>query len=158
MFEMFQDEEDEDDEEQKVPSEKPSVLDTNNSFCWGCGEKWVDGHICDSSFRRDLCEILQNAEVKKIGQVEGVPSIRCCPNCCQLLYHIDCCKHMRCGQCKKYFCFVCMKPQKEGRWQCGSSSTVCPVAERQNLDSFLDNIVITKAQFRFFDDQENRKK
>eukprot|EP01083_Nonionella_stella_P265357 898957_1 len=121
------------------------------SFCWGCGVEWSEDHFCDSSFRNELIKILKEAEIKKIGQVEKVPSIRCCPNCCQLIYHSDACKHMKCGGCKVDFCFVCTKPKKDGNWQCGSHSSVCPVAPIQNMDTLPDTIVITKQSFQLFD-------
>jgi len=125
-------------------------LKTFNLFCWCCGSEWIDGHICDSSFKHDLVSILSMAETKKIGSVDNVPSIRCCPNCCQLLFHIDCCKHMQCRTCKTDFCFVCMKPTKDGNWQCGSHSSKCPVADRQNIDTLPDTIVITKKLFQLY--------
>lgn len=122
----------------------------NTSFCWGCGEKWDDGHICDSSFRSELVDILSKAETKKIGDVDGVPEIRCCPNCCQLITHTEACKHMKCKACKTDFCFVCLKSKKNGNWQCGNSGTVCPIADRQNMVTLPDNIVINKKSLKLF--------
>eukprot|EP00483_Globobulimina_turgida_P000633 UN00633 len=120
------------------------------NFCFCCGLEWSDGHICDSSFKSDLCEILLGAETKKIGSVDNVPSIRCCPNCCQLIFHVDACKHMQCRGCKTDFCFVCMKARKDGNWQCGSHSDVCAVAPKQSEDSLPDTIVITKKSFQLY--------
>eukprot|EP01083_Nonionella_stella_P265359 898960_1 len=85
MFGMFEDEYDidSDDEngnelERKYDENGYVILEATNSFCFCCGEEWIRGHICDNSFRRDLIEILEKTETKKIGKVEGVPSIRCC--------------------------------------------------------------------------------
>eukprot|EP01084_Bolivina_argentea_P090963 163815_1 len=160
---MFEDEYDidSDDEngnelERKCDENGYVILEATNSFCFCCGEEWIKGHICDNSFRRDLIEILEKTETKKIGKVEGVPSIRCCPTCCQLLYHISCCKHMKCKNCKTNYCHVCLKPQKDRKWQCGSSGTVCPVAPRQNMDTLPDNIVITKQKFQLFEEIEKK--
>merc|ERR1712176_13469 len=146
MFRVYDDESDEDSDDEieeamkainsmfdddEPDFEDKILIESLNEFCWCCGSKWFDGHICDSSFKRDLVEILSNAETQTIGSVTDVPSIRCCPSCCQLLFHIDCCKHMQCKNCKTDFCFVCLKPKKNGSWQCGSHSTPCPVADRQ---------------------------
>ena len=153
MFGMF-----EDDDEEPIIESKPEydengyrILSPTNSFCFCCGEEWIEGHICDNQFRRDLIEILQTAPVKKIGYVEGVPSVRACPNCCQLLFHIEYCKHMHCKGCKKRFCMVCLKPKKDGNWQCGGSSDRCPIAPRQNDKTLPHNIVITKQKFELFE-------
>jgi len=156
LFDMFQeDEDDSDDEDEK---EVASVVNTpmltdHTPFCFCCGKEFKNGHVCDNSFRKDLIEVLANADPKKIGSVSDVPSIRACPTCCQLLFHIDCCKHMQCKTCKTKFCHVCLKTQdSNGKWQCGSSSTVCPAAPRQNESTLPDNIVITKQKFKLFDD------
>jgi len=166
MFNMFTDPEDEPDEEEKCNSFKPKydengyrILSPTNSFCFCCGEEWIEGHICDNQFRKDLIEILKTAPVKKIGQVEGVPSVRACPNpsCSQLLFHIEYCKHMHCQGCKKRYCHVCLKPKLDGKWQCGGSSDRCPIAPRQNEDTLPDNIVITKQKFTLFERVEDEK-
>merc|ERR1712228_204921 len=121
-----------------------------NTFCFCCGDNWTDGHVCDSSFKSDLVSILSQAEKKRIDSVSDVPSIRSCPNCAQLITHTDACKHMKCSRCYKDFCFVCLKMKKNGKWQCGSYSSACPVAPPQNEDSLPNNIVITKKAFRLF--------
>eukprot|EP00486_Rosalina_sp_Unknown_P006083 CAMPEP_0201575786 /NCGR_PEP_ID=MMETSP0190_2-20130828/21202_1 /ASSEMBLY_ACC=CAM_ASM_000263 /TAXON_ID=37353 /ORGANISM="Rosalina sp." /LENGTH=785 /DNA_ID=CAMNT_0048005855 /DNA_START=12 /DNA_END=2369 /DNA_ORIENTATION=- len=120
------------------------------SFCFGCGDEWMDGHICDDTFRTELVEILAKAETKTIGEVKNVPAIRCCPECSQLITHTDACKHMKCKGCKTDFCFVCLKKKKNGNWQCGSHSTVCPVAKPQDIDALPDTIIINKKAFKLF--------
>eukprot|EP00485_Elphidium_margaritaceum_P001716 CAMPEP_0202692492 /NCGR_PEP_ID=MMETSP1385-20130828/6847_1 /ASSEMBLY_ACC=CAM_ASM_000861 /TAXON_ID=933848 /ORGANISM="Elphidium margaritaceum" /LENGTH=681 /DNA_ID=CAMNT_0049348029 /DNA_START=40 /DNA_END=2085 /DNA_ORIENTATION=+ len=119
-------------------------------FCFGCGAQFDDGHICDDSFRSELCTILGQAELKNVGSVEQVPSVRCCPHCCQLIYHTDACKHMDCKSCKTSFCFVCLKEKKNGSWQCGSHSDPCPVAPPQNIKTLPDAILIHKQRFKLF--------
>jgi len=167
MFNMFDAEEDQDDEEDKCNAFKPEydengyrILSPTNSFCFCCGEEWIEGHICDNQFRKELIEILNTAPVKKIGYVENVPSVRACPNpnCSQLLFHIEYCKHMHCSKgCKKRFCMVCLKPKKDGKWQCGGSSDRCPVAPRQDESTLPDNILITKQKFTLFERVEEPK-
>jgi len=128
------------------------VTRVQKAFCWGCGVDWEEGHVCDSSFKQDLCDILSMAEKKKIGEQDGVPSIRCCPNCCQLITHTQACKHMDCRNCRKSFCFVCLKPRLSTGWQCGSYSSKCPggVAPAQGMESLPDAIVITKNAFHLY--------
>lgn len=105
-------------------------------FCWQCLMPWVGGGVScrnlecsgvDSRYKH-----LQTCDTKTIGQVSGVPSVRCCVECGMLINHIDKCKHMACN-CGYSFCFVCLKPQIKdtGKWQCGISSEICAVAPRQ---------------------------
>jgi len=148
---MFDDDDiSEPEEEEKEVFGHCKVTSVHNAFCWGCGEGWSVGHVCDSSFKRDLCDILAMAEKKTIGSVEGVPSIRCCPSCCQLISHVQACKHMDCKNCRKSFCFVCLKPRLDSGWQCGSYSNPCPVAAVQGMESLPDAIVITKNAFNLY--------
>merc|ERR1712154_266368 len=122
-----------------------------NSFCWCCGEKWRDGHLCDSSFKADLVSILTKAETKTIGEVDEVPAIRCCPKCSQLITHTEACKHMHCSQCNTDFCFVCLKTtDDDGEWQCGGSGDICDIAPRQNEETLPNAIVINKRAFKLF--------
>ena len=158
MFGHFDDEEDGEEEEEEDEDVMPEfeqlvVRKLVNGYCWCCGEGWVSGHICSSSFKEDLCELLSVAETKQIGSVQSVPSLRCCPNpkCCQLITHTEACKHMKCRGCSTDFCFVCLKQKDEkGRWQCGSHSTPCPVAERQDMQSLPDTMVLTKQSFHLY--------
>lgn len=139
---MFDD--DETEYEEKV------TIKMDNQFCFCCGDKWSDKHVCDSSFKKDLVAILEDAPKKQIDSVENVPSIRSCPSCAQLIFHMEACKHMNCSACHTDFCFVCLKPKKNGRWQCGSYSDACPVADTQTEESLPDTIVITKKAFQLF--------
>jgi len=107
-------------------------LCSSSVFCWGCNEKWSDGHICDTSFKAQTMEIISKCDTKQIGNVKKVPSIRCCPKCNQLINHRSACKHMKCSFCKTDFCFVCLKMKKKTSWQCGGSSDRCPIHKRQN--------------------------
>merc|ERR1711879_78455 len=145
------DSEDEEPEERKIVGYNP-VSKVHNAFCWGCGVDWEEGHVCDSSFKQDLCDILQMAEKKTIGEQTDVPSIRACPMCQQLITHVQACKHMDCRSCKKAFCFVCLKPRLDSGWQCGSYSSKCPggVAPVQGMDALPDAIVITKNAFHLY--------
>jgi len=119
-------------------------------FCWQCGCEWDGHHRCDSSFRSELIAILSAAKTKKIGEMEGVPEIRCCPKCGQLITHCAACKHIQCRSCRSDFCFICLVPKKEGRWQCGSHSDFCPIADRQTKETLPDLTVIHKKSFRMF--------
>lgn len=130
-----------------IEEEKHKYL---NGFCWCCGEEWLDGHICDSTFKQDLVDILAMSETQTIGSVHDVPSIRCCPNCCQLIFHTEACKHMECSRCHTDFCFVCLKPTINGNWQCGSHCDVCPVHPRQDMETLPDTIVLTKKLFQLY--------
>merc|ERR1712087_696206 len=132
--------------------EEVTVTTSKNTLCWCCGAEWKDGHQCDEAFKRDLCEILKEAEKKKIGSVTGVPSIRCCPECCQLIFHTDACKHMRCRSCNCDFCFVCMGIRdKDNGWSCGGYSEPCPVKEAQTMETLPDTIVVTKRAFKLYE-------
>jgi len=143
---------DDSDDDDRKPAGYNVVSEVHNAFCWGCGVDWEEGHVCDSSFKRDLCEILQMAEKKTIGEQTDVPSIRACPMCQQLITHVQACKHMDCRNCGKAFCFVCLKPRLDSGWQCGSYSSRCPggVAAVQGMDALPDAVVITKNAFNLY--------
>jgi len=111
----------------------------NTRFCFKCKQEWQDtkslvycGHEECCNFEREHYEILKECEPKTIGSVSGVPSIRECPKCSQLINHTSACKHIECSLCKEKFCFVCLKRMVNGAWQCGSSGDVCPIAARQS--------------------------
>ena len=114
----------------------------NTAFCWKCGGIWKNkisetyycgNDDCDN-FESEYFEILSECQLKKIGSVDGCPSIRSCPKCSQLLNHTECCKHLKCPRCKINFCFVCLKQMIGGDWQCGDSSSICPIAPKQTLN------------------------
>jgi len=123
-------------------------------FCWNCGDAHSRNHRCDADHTMiNLMRILQKCDLKDIGYVSGVPSIRACPNsqCGQLITHVQACKHMKCRSCKLNFCFVCLNPMLRGNWQCGGSSDVCPIAPRQTLKSMkLDEVNKPQKQFQFW--------
>lgn len=118
-------------------------------FCWNCGKRYITTHLCDGSFQKEIIKILQLCPTKTIGSVSNCPTIRACPNqdCGQMITHLTACKHIKCRSCSLSFCFVCMKPQINGNWQCGSHSTICRVAPRQTLKSMkhhTKNIAVKK--------------
>jgi len=137
-------------DDDEIEYEEKVTIKLDNQFCFCCGEKWSDKHVCDSSFKSDLVSILEQAPKKQIDSVENVPSIRSCPSCAQLIFHTEACKHMNCSACHTDFCFVCLKTKKNGKWQCGSYSSACPVADTQTEESLPDTIVITKKAFQLF--------
>eukprot|EP01083_Nonionella_stella_P079777 219029_1 len=130
-------------ENDDIQSLAQCVMCVQSTFCWLCGAKWDNGHVCDLSFRLELAHILKRALSKTIDDVMDVPSIRCCPNCCQLITHSDACKHMKCRSCKTDFCFICLKQKKYGSWQCGF---VCAVAQRQKANT----LPMKKKRFKLF--------
>lgn len=128
------------------------VMKPLNALCWCCGVEWTNGHFCDEAFKRDLCDILKMSEPKRIGSVDGVPSMRSCPECCQLIFHTDACKHMQCGSCKTRFCHVCLGVRDKVKgWACGSYSSACPVTEVQTMETLPDTIVVTKRTFKLYE-------
>eukprot|EP01083_Nonionella_stella_P064253 167312_1 len=107
-------------------------LCTSSVFCWGCSETWSDDHECDTSFRAATMEILSKCPFKSVGPASKCPSVRACPKCNQLIQHVSACKHMKCSFCKTNFCFICLKPQVNNSWKCGSYTDRCPTHKRQN--------------------------
>ena len=75
-------------------------------------------------------QMLQNCESKDVIGVI-TPSMRACPYCGALVQHIDACKQMNCPACSKAFCFICLKKNDGGGWQCGNWNTRCTPAPRQ---------------------------
>eukprot|EP01084_Bolivina_argentea_P273732 466362_1 len=112
--------------------------------CNRCGKRWCirckvpwHGNIdCDDfnkknvskEIGKEMIQYLQNCELKQIGDIQGVPSIRCCPKCFMPIYHVSNCKHVQCTQCNTSFCFVCMEIADESGWKCGSYDEQCPIA------------------------------
>lgn len=107
-------------------------------FCWACLKSWKQvkatarnqcgnaGCTGKDSRIRHLLE----CPTKDVGRIVGVPSVRSCEGCGNLIHHREACKHMTC-RCGYKFCFVCLEPMINDRWQCGSFNTVCEVAPRQ---------------------------
>lgn len=104
-------------------------------FCWYCLNRWrapgkekCGNDICSGKDPR--IAILAAAKVKEIVGVKDVPGLRACIDCGMIIEHIRACKHMKCV-CTKEFCFICLKPKVDGKWQCGSFKAPCTVAPRQ---------------------------
>jgi hypothetical protein len=109
----------------------------SKEVCWLCGGTWTQyavgggcGNATCKHFLDHNLHVLRTCETKTIGEVV-CPKTRACPKCCQLIEHKDRCKHVTCLVCKCEFCFVCLKKKVGNDWQCGDSSAVCPVADRQ---------------------------
>uniref|UniRef100_A0A672SMS2 RING-type domain-containing protein n=1 Tax=Sinocyclocheilus grahami TaxID=75366 RepID=A0A672SMS2_SINGR len=88
-------------------------------FCWQCGGNWKGPRP-----RTDKCDNLgcSNSDLKMLrdckmitlphskDQIIQCPSIRACPDCGMLIEHtLEGCKMMACFNCKRSFCFVCLK-------------------------------------------------
>ena len=103
-------------------------------FCWNCLKQWkTNGDKCgnDCHSVEKIIEILALCKLITIGQVKDVPEFRACPKCATIINHIKDCKHMKCISCLTEFCFICLKSQINGKWQCGSFKDICEVAPRQ---------------------------
>ncbi|KAL0233706.1 hypothetical protein PCE1_002215 [Barthelona sp. PCE] len=68
----------------------------------------------------DLNNRLQNAPRKTIdfNRIDGVPSVRVCPNCLTPVEHRSGCKSMKCPTCSRSFCFVCLSARCGHRGRC----------------------------------------
>jgi len=102
-------------------------------FCYHCLTEW-NGNTCanpECLGKDPRIKIVNTCGFKTIGIVQRVPKIRCCVTCGFPIEHSDACKHMTCEICNSEFCFVCLKPKRNGQWQCGTSSAVCAVAPIQ---------------------------
>lgn len=107
-------------------------------FCWICQKPWKgDKQSCGNAGctgKDSRMHHLQTCDTKTIGDVSGVPSVRCCVKCGTLINHTEQCKHMTC-KCGHAFCFICLKPKKTDsetcEWLCGSWNSPCQVAPRQ---------------------------
>jgi len=139
-------------DEQACPScnsfvERPSDLTmfrvnctncTGPDFCWTCMNSWKGSgfQICGNKgcAIENVNNVLQTCKMITPEYISTkVPSTRACPNCLTLIEHERACKHMKCLSCKHDFCFLCLKPKKNGTWQCGTHQTECTVAPRQVL-------------------------
>lgn len=131
-------------------------------FCWVCLRPWEEGNqrTCGNANctgKDPRLQHLQRCQTKRIGKVEGVPTVRCCVKCGTLIQHKNKCKHMVC-KCGYAFCFICLKPKAEkstnylefgDEWQCGDAYDSCEVAPRQQFIfekepprlAFLSNLV-----------------
>lgn len=116
---------------------KTKCMNCKYFFCWCCFKEWVNsenGNKCSVDCGIDLALLKIFLKTKKqIGKVAGVPQMRCCPKCLELIEHSEACKHVTCKRCSTNFCFVCLKSQMNGVWQCGNYSDPCEIAPRQPI-------------------------
>lgn len=121
-------------------------------YCFNCFQKWRnDGFekcgnptcILINTILED-CKWDRYLELKKNGNtvIVGLPSLRVCPNStCQTI--ISCTpghKHMRCPQCNKGLCWVCLEI-KNDKWLCVSWNDLCPkIAPTQQIWALPDSI------------------
>ncbi|XP_067435788.1 E3 ubiquitin-protein ligase RNF19A-like [Thunnus thynnus] len=90
-------------------------------FCWQCLSEWKGPSPRSDRCENDGCcnsllETLRTCPDIVFDRVvvSGCPSIRACPTCGALVQHDKTkCKNTVCLQCKKEFCFVCLKLTKE---------------------------------------------
>ncbi|KAA0713188.1 hypothetical protein E1301_Tti018415 [Triplophysa tibetana] len=91
-------------------------------FCWQCEREWKGprprlDHCSNVGCRRADQELLRGCDMITFTSVvyKGssvhvqCPAIRACPFCGVLIEHNKGCKIMSCGNCKKQFCFACLK-------------------------------------------------
>ena len=129
-------------QKKEILRKKTKCTNCNYFFCWCCFKEWIKtekGYNCDMECGIDLAllQIFLKTK-KKIGKVAGVPQMRCCPKCLELIEHSDACKHVTCKKCSNNFCFVCLKSQKNGVWQCGNYGDPCEIAPRQPITHHWD--------------------
>eukprot|EP01083_Nonionella_stella_P150235 478245_1 len=115
---------------------------SGGDWCFMCGGKWYGGGftVCGNSNceSADINIQLKECALKKTTYGTGekmveVPEMRACPNCLAFIDHSDACKHMTCISCSHEFCFSCLKPKLNGKWQCPTYTIQCPIAPRQVL-------------------------
>lgn len=125
-------------EKKDIFQKKTKCTNCHYIFCWCCFKKWnvtEQNNSCgdmDCGMDLALLKLFLKAK-KKIGKVAGVPQMRCCPKCSELIEHSDACKHVSCKKCLNSFCFVCLKSQLNGVWQCGNYADPCEIAPRQPI-------------------------
>ncbi|XP_023252618.1 potential E3 ubiquitin-protein ligase ariadne-2-like [Seriola lalandi dorsalis] len=87
-------------------------------FCWQCLKEWKGPAPRSDRCENDGCcneplKTLKNCPdiiFQSVTGVSGCPSIRACPTCGSLVEHDRTkCKNVVCTQCRKEFCFVCLK-------------------------------------------------
>lgn len=131
-------------EKAKMFQKRVQCINCNFVFCWTCEKEWNKDPKAAScgtfncGMDLELYKYFLFCERKVIGSVPGVPKIRCCPKCFELIEHVSACKHVVCKRCTTNFCFVCLKSQVKGAWQCGSYTDKCEVAKPQKIVGFLN--------------------
>ena len=85
----------------------------SKKFCWMCSEDWksadIDGkpaefcgnNQCDVSLTKQILSILKTCPRKRIN-MDGIPSVRACPKCNELIFHTTACKHMEYVHCLSF--------------------------------------------------------
>ena len=106
-------------------------------YCFYCLESWKNPSSyteCGNSHCNPnaFLDIIQKAPMKEIVGVR-CPSIRLCPVCGALTEHSKDCKHVKCLFCPTKFCFICLRTQVNGLWQCGAYNTKCTPAPIQTV-------------------------
>lgn len=96
----------------------PVKMGKTYEFCWQCGRNWkgprprtdkCDNLGCSSSDLNMLRDCKMITLVYSGDKTIQCPSIRACPDCGTLIEHTGGCKNMVCCNCKRSFCFVCLK-------------------------------------------------
>ncbi|XP_048018108.1 uncharacterized protein DDB_G0292642-like [Megalobrama amblycephala] len=96
----------------------PVKMGKTSEFCWQCGRNWKGPRP-----RTDKCDNLgcSNSDLNMLRDCKMIslplsgdkniqcPSIRACPDCGMLIEHTGGCKNMVCCNCKRRFCFICLK-------------------------------------------------
>lgn len=92
----------------------------NYEFCWQCLQEWVgprprSDHCDNDSCLKGVIQILTDCpNISLVRDVTNCPSVRACPICGTLVEHNKRgCKNVKCPNCKKEFCFVCLKLTSE---------------------------------------------
>lgn len=111
---------------------------TPYDFCWICKSPWIGNHKCSITEMQECQSILndgyKNKATIEYSNMEGVPSIRHCPECNFLIMHLKMCKTMTCGNCNTVFCFSCLQGvNNKGNLLCGEFNANCTVAPVQKL-------------------------
>lgn len=105
-------------------------------FCWNCLREWKGSQIRGDQCGNVGCTI-DRTPLKDCPMISLIyfdnevecPKMRTCPSCDMLIEHNNNgCNNMECPQCKKEFCFICLKPGHDYDHQ------PCELAPRQ-IDS-----------------------
>eukprot|EP01083_Nonionella_stella_P124034 374158_1 len=114
-----------------------------SDWCWECAQPWKGSGL--SMCCNQNCSLIMdtNARLLKCPMVNveytnvAMPKFRACPRCLTFIDWTNACKHMKCTGCGKSFCFVCLglkgKEDDDSTWPCGSHTTVCKTADRQQF-------------------------
>ncbi|XP_076867015.1 uncharacterized protein LOC143518419 isoform X2 [Brachyhypopomus gauderio] len=85
------------------------------SFCWACQREWPKKAEAEASCNLDRCALraaLLSDEciTEPHSSAKGCPFFRACPECNTLVTHNGVgCPNVRCPQCRKGFCFRCLR-------------------------------------------------